>query len=119
MVAIKGQPWTLKDLENHLETLVRECYYIAKDNGKNPLPDRHSCSRLSDTVYLRDKEHGSLAGFGVDQSHSLGNLASGITPGKKPSSHGSSAICQRIVDPCVFPDPLGVDGGCPPHATDL
>ena len=81
-------------------------------------PDRHSCSLLSDTVYLRDKEHESLTGFRVDQSHSPGDVASGITPDKKPYAHGSSVIGQRIV-PRVFPDPPGVTEGCLSHTTDL
>ena len=82
-------------------------------------PAHHSCSLLSDTVYLRDKEHESLTGFRVDQSHSPGDVASGITPDRKPYAHGSSVIGQRIVDPRVFPDPPKVIEGSSSHTTDL
>lgn len=82
-------------------------------------PDRHSCSLLSDTVYLRDREQGSLTDFGVDQSHTPGDTASGTTPGRKPSAQSSSVIDHRVVDPRVLPGPLGVAEGSQSHTTDL
>lgn len=84
-----------------------------------PLPDRYSYSLLSDTVYLRDKEHGSQTGFDVNQLRSPGDLPpSDTTPDRKPSHH-SPVIGQRIVDPHIRPGPLGVTEGFPSRTTDL
>lgn len=62
----------------------------------------HGClSPLSDTVYLRDNEHGSLADFDVDQSRLLGDLASDITSNKK--SHGPFAHNEHSTNPHALP----------------
>ena len=79
----------------------------------------HSCSSLSDTVHLKDKEHGSPTHSGIDRSRLSRDLASGIATNKKPHAYGSFASPQHIVDPHVVSDEFGVIDGSSSDTVDL
>lgn len=107
----QGQSWALEDLESHLQELVQEHYSIVTHNGKNNISMLcHNCSSISDTVYLRDKEHGSPTHSGVDRSHLPSDLSSDITSDKKSHANapGSFANPQHIIDSHIVSDELGV-----------
>ncbi|KAH0826762.1 hypothetical protein J3R83DRAFT_5172 [Lanmaoa asiatica] len=114
-----GPSWTLEDLESHLEALVQMRYSIVTHSGKNDISMLVAIGHWSQMLsILGNKGDGSVIQFGVDRSGLPGDLASDITSDKKPDAHGSSANVQRITDPRILPDELGVTDESSSRTTD-